>query len=79
MTLQDLFETLQKLPGHEKLVNEDYRLTMDLYDPGNPSELHFYLTGPDTFYLFQTLIDQGDEMTLEEYMQNVPEAEDAEG
>tara|TARA_R110000765_G_scaffold239082_4_gene341707 strand:- start:736 stop:957 length:222 start_codon:yes stop_codon:yes gene_type:complete len=67
MTLKELYEKLKLLPGHENIILEDYRITMDIYDPGNPAEAHFYLTGPDSFYLYLTEIDQGDHRSFEEY------------
>lgn len=69
MTLEDLFEILSKLPGHENLVFEEYRITQEMHDPGNPGEAHYYLTGPDRFYLYLSQIDQGEERNIEEYVE----------
>lgn len=74
MTLAELFERLKSFPRHENLVLEDYRITQDVYDPGNPQEVHFYLTGPETFFVFMTMTDEGYETTLAEYTSNAGEA-----
>ena len=71
MTLAELFKILSQLPGHENICLEEFRITQDLNDPGFPSEAHFYLTGPDRFYLYLSQIDQGDERTIEDYVAEV--------
>ena len=68
MTLQDLYAALSALPKHDNLKLEEYRIVQDIYDPGNPAEAHFYLTGPNSFYLYLTQIDEGDHRDLAEYI-----------
>ena len=67
MTLKDLHKMLSELPGHDNLLLEDYRIVQEIYDPGNPAEVHFYLTGPDTIYVYLTQIDQGEHWSLDQY------------
>ena len=71
MTLEELFANLSRLPGHETVVLEDYRVTQELNDPGNPSKIHFYLTGPDRFYIHLTQIEEGRDTTLDDYTSEV--------
>lgn len=74
MTLAELFEHLKSLPGHDNLVLEDYRITQEVYDPSGPNEVHYYLTGPQAFYIYMSIADEGYETNLAEYIADAGQA-----
>ena len=71
MTLSELYKEMKTLPDHDDLLLEDYRFVQNVYDPGNDYQIHFYLTGPGKFFVFNTQIDEGYETTLADYKEHI--------